>query len=121
MGYITRGKGVSVHSLGCPNVVNLLYDPERRIDVAWDSQDDQSPYVVRLAIQVEDRRGMLADISTQIAGIDTNIKKVEATTSDDQRGRISVTVEVRDVEHLDQVVKSLRGVTGVLDVERAAR
>ena len=74
-----------------------------------------------LAIQVEDRRGMLADISTQIAGIDTNIKKVEATTSDDQRGRISVTVEVRDVEHLDQVVKSLRGVTGVLDVERAAR
>jgi GTP pyrophosphokinase len=121
VGYITRGKGVSVHSLGCPNVVNLLYDPERRIDVAWDSQDDRSPYVVRLAIQVEDRRGMLADISTQIAGIDTNIKKVEATTSDDQRGRISVTVEVRDVEHLDQVVKSLRGVTGVLDVERAAR
>ncbi|MAG69575.1 MAG: GTP pyrophosphokinase [Acidobacteria bacterium] len=121
VGYITRGKGVSVHSVGCPNVVNLLYDPERRIDVAWDSQDDPAPYVVRLAIQVEDRRGMLADISTQIAGIDTNIKKVEATTSDDQRGRISVTVEIRDVEHLDQVVKSLKGVTGVLDVERAAR
>ena len=60
VGYITRGKGVSVHSASCPNVVNLLYDPERRIDVEWDKGGDAAPYTVRLTMQVEDRKGMLA-------------------------------------------------------------
>ena len=78
VGYITRGKGVSVHSSTCPNVVNLLYDPERRIDVEWDKGSDPAPYVVRLSIQVEDRKGILADVSSKIAGINTNIQKVEA-------------------------------------------
>ena len=79
VGYITRGKGVSVHSAACPNVVNLLYDPERRIDVEWDKGADASPYTVRLSIQVEDRKGILADVSSKIAGINTNIRNVEAT------------------------------------------
>src|SRR5687768_11854817 len=56
IGYITRGKGVSVHSAACPNVVNLLYDPERKIDVEWDKGTDVSHYTVRLSLQVEDRK-----------------------------------------------------------------
>jgi GTP pyrophosphokinase len=120
VGYITRGKGVSVHSSTCPNVVNLLYDPERRIDVEWDKGADPAPYVVRLSIQVEDRKGILADVSSKIAGINTNIQKVEARTSD-QIGRIDMTVEISDVKHLQKVIKSLRGVDGVIDVERASR
>ena len=119
VGYITRGKGVSVHSSVCPNVVNLLYDPERRIDVEWDKGSDGSPYTVRLSIQVEDRKGILADVSSKIAGINTNIRNVEATTTD-QMGRIDMTVEISDVKHLQKVIKSLRSVEGVLDVERAA-
>jgi GTP pyrophosphokinase len=120
VGYITRGKGVSVHSASCPNVVNLLYDPDRRIDVEWDKGSDPSPYTVRLSIQVEDRKGILADVSSKIAGINTNIRNVEATTTD-QMGRIDMTVEISDVKHLQRVIKSLRSVDGVLDVERAAR
>ena len=120
VGYITRGKGVSVHSSTCPNVVNLLYDPERRIDVEWDKGADPAPYIVRLSIQVEDRKGILADVSSKIAGINTNIQKVEARTSD-QMGRIDMTVEISDVKHLQKVIKSLRGVDGVIDVERASR
>jgi GTP pyrophosphokinase len=120
VGYITRGKGVSVHSSTCPNVVNLLYDPDRRIDVEWDKGADPSPYTVRLSIQVEDRKGILADVSSKIAGINTNIRTVEATV-DDQRGRIDMTVEISDVKHLQKVIKSLRSVEGVLDVERAVR
>jgi GTP pyrophosphokinase len=120
VGYITRGKGVSVHSATCPNVVNLLYDPERRIDVEWDKGTDGAPYVVQLSIQVEDRKGILADVSSKIAGINTNIQKVEAKTSD-QMGRIDMTVEINDVKHLQKVIKSLRGVEGVIDVERASR
>ena len=122
VGYITRGKGVSVHSLGCPNVVNLMFDPERRIDVEWDSAGtDQAPYVVRLTMQVEDRKGMLAEISAKISDINTNITNMEARTGEDQQARIDMTVEIRDMKHLEKVIKSIKGVQGVLGVERTAR
>jgi GTP diphosphokinase / guanosine-3',5'-bis(diphosphate) 3'-diphosphatase len=121
IGYITRGKGVSVHSAACTNVVNLLYDPERKIDVEWDKGADALPYTVRLSLQVEDRKGILADVTSKIAGINTNIRNVEATSDADARGRIDMTVEISDVKHLQKVVKALRSVDGVVDVERASR
>jgi guanosine-3',5'-bis(diphosphate) 3'-pyrophosphohydrolase len=119
VGYITRGKGVSVHSANCPNVINLMYDPERKIDVEWDKGSDSQPYTVRLTIEVEDRKGMLAQLSQRIADINTNITNVEARTGN-ERGRIDVTVEIKDVKHLEQVIKSVRGVEGVIRVERKA-
>src|SRR6187431_3088217 len=69
VGYITRGKGVSVHSAACSNVVNLLYDPERKIDVEWDKSTEESHYTVRLSMEVEDRKGVLAAVSARIADI----------------------------------------------------
>jgi GTP pyrophosphokinase len=121
VGYITRGKGVSVHSANCPNVLNLLYDPERRIDVEWDSDRTTAPaYTVRLTVEVEDRKGILADVSARVAGINTNIKTLEATT-DEREGHIEMTVEINDLKHLEKVIRSLRGVDGVINVERAAR
>ncbi len=124
VGYITRGKGVSVHSATCPNVVNLLYDPERRIDVEWDkaaSADAGARYTVKLTMEVEDRKGVLAAVSAKIADINTNIRNMEARTDPDRRARIDMTVEISDLKHLEKVIKSLRGVDGVLDVERAGR
>jgi GTP pyrophosphokinase len=121
VGYITRGKGVSVHAATCPNVINLLYDPERRIDVEWDKGKDTAPYTVRLKIAVEDRRGILADVSTRIAGINTNIKDVEANVGSDQQGSIRMTVEIADLKHLERVMKAIRTVDGVVAVERASR
>ena len=121
VGYITRGKGVSVHSANCPNVVNLLFDPERRIEVEWDKGEDAAPYVVRLKISVDDRRGILADVSSRIADINTNIKDVEATVDADQRGSIRMTVEISDLKHLEKVMKSIKSVEGVIAVERATR
>jgi len=122
VGYITRGKGVSVHAATCPNVINLMFDPERRIDVEWDSAGtDQASYTVRLTMQVEDRKGMLAEISAKVSDINTNITNMEARTGDDQQARIDMTVEIRDVKHLDKVIKSIKGVQGVLGVERTAR
>ena len=117
VGYITRGKGVSVHAAKCPNVVNLMYDPERRIDVEWDKGADPAPYTVRLLMEVEDRKGILAELSAAVADINTNITNMEATTGD-QRGRIEMTLEIKDVKHLEKVIKSIRGVEGVLDVGR---
>jgi GTP pyrophosphokinase len=120
VGYITRGKGVSVHSATCPNVVNLLYDPERRIDVEWDKRDEASRYTVKLTMEVEDRKGLLAAVSARIADINTNIKNMEARTDEDRRARIDMTIEISDLKHLEKVIKSVRGVDGVLNVERAA-
>lgn len=122
VGYITRGKGVSVHSVNCTNVTSLLYDPERRIEVEWAKGGEQGRYTVRLAIEVENRRGVLAEISARIAGINTNITNVEANVPPDaHQGLIDMTVEISDLKHLEKVMKSLRGVTGVLAVERASR
>jgi GTP pyrophosphokinase len=98
-----------------------MYDPERRIDVEWDRGGDEARYTVRLTMQVEDRKGILADVSSKIAGINTNIRNVEATSDADRQGRIDMTVEISDVKHLQKVIKSLRSVEGVVDVERATR
>jgi guanosine-3',5'-bis(diphosphate) 3'-pyrophosphohydrolase len=122
VGYITRGKGVSVHSAACSNVLNLMFEPDRRIDVEWDSDGtDQAPYTVRLTMQVEDRKGMLAEISAKVSDINTNITTMEARTGGDHQARIDMTVEIKDMKHLEKVIKSIKGVEGVLGVERAAR
>ncbi|MEQ1759607.1 MAG: bifunctional (p)ppGpp synthetase/guanosine-3',5'-bis(diphosphate) 3'-pyrophosphohydrolase [Vicinamibacterales bacterium] len=122
VGYITRGKGVSVHSASCTNVLNLMFDPERRIDVEWDTSDgDVAPYVVKLTMQVEDRKGVLAEISARVSDINTNITNMEARTGEDERARIDMTVQIRDMKHLEKVIKSIKGVQGVLGVERTAR
>jgi GTP pyrophosphokinase len=99
-----------------------MYDPERRIEVEWDkagSSGAAASYTVRLTMEVEDRKGLLAAVSAKIADINTNIKNMEARTGEpDQRARIDVTVEISDLKHLERVIKSLRSVNGVLDVER---
>lgn len=122
VGYITRGKGVSVHAASCPNVVNLMFDPERRIEVEWDrASHDRAAYTVRLTMQVADRKGILAEISARVSDINTNITNMEARAGLDRQAFIEMTVEIKDVKHLEKVVKSIKGVQGVLGVERAAR
>ena len=122
VGYITRGKGVSVHASSCSNVINLMFDPERRIDVEWDAGEaDQAAYAVRLTMQVEDRKGMLAEISAKVSDINTNITNMEARAGEDHQARIDMTVQIRDVKHLEKVIKSIKAVQGVLGVERSAR
>jgi GTP pyrophosphokinase len=117
VGYITRGKGVSVHSQTCPNVVKLMYDPERRIEVEWDRVASE-PYDVRLAVEMQDRSGLLAAITAVLAGMNTDIRNAEAQTFDDHTAAIDLTLRVQDLKHLEKIVKSLRAVRGVLDVKR---
>ena len=121
VGYITRGRGVSVHREQCRNVVNFLYEPERRIDVIWDKSADSDPYIVQLTIQSEDRQGLLADVTSKIAGAKVNIKNVEAVTTENRRGQINLTVEISNLRHLQAALKSIRGVRGVLEVKRTTR
>src|SRR6185295_18873782 len=97
-------------------------DQDRRIAVEWDKSGSDGPavsYTVKLTMEVEDRKGLLAAVSAKIADINTNIKDMEARTSGEEGARIDVTVEITDLKHLEKVIKSLRGVNGVLDVSRA--
>jgi GTP pyrophosphokinase len=117
VGYITRGKGVSVHSQTCPNVVNLMYDPERRIAVEWE-RGAEGAYEVRISVQVEDRPGLLAAITSVLAAMNTDIRDADVRTFDDRTAQIELTLRILDLKHLEKVVKSVRGVSGVIDVER---
>ncbi len=119
VGYITRGKGVSVHSQNCPNVVNLIYDPDRRIAVEWES-GAEGDYEVHLAVVVDDRPGALAAITAVLAAMKTDVRDAEVRTFDDKTASIELTVRINDLKHLDRVVKSVRGVSGVIDVARQA-
>ncbi|HET7746339.1 MAG TPA: bifunctional (p)ppGpp synthetase/guanosine-3',5'-bis(diphosphate) 3'-pyrophosphohydrolase [Vicinamibacteria bacterium] len=118
VGYITRGKGISVHSQSCPNVVNLLYDPERRMPVEWERGTDGGAYEVGIAVEVEDRPGLLAAITSLLASMNTDIRTAEARTFDDHTASIDLTLRIHDLKHLEKVVKAIRGVSGVIDVAR---
>jgi len=116
IGYITRGKGIAVHSRHCSNVQNLLYDADRRIDVQWVGPK-LALYPIKLTLVTEDRQGLLADVTSVIANVHSNIQSFEARTTD-SRATIDITVDIVDVEHLEKIVSSLRKIEGVYQVER---
>ncbi|MGH9501605.1 MAG: RelA/SpoT family protein [Terriglobales bacterium] len=118
VGYVTRGKGVAVHALNCPNVTNLLYEPERRIDVEW-AQDDGTPsaYPVKLTVFCDDRFGMLKQITAVISDTQTNIRNIEARTSNGQ-ANVDIVLDIADLKHLENIVNGVRKIPGVHDVQR---
>ena len=117
IGYITRGKGISVHSANCSNLEKLLFNPERRIEVEWSGKAETLQHV-KISIWTEDKQGILADISTAIVNVKTNIKSVQAQTFPDRHGLIELTLEILDTKHLDRVISSIKALNGVLEVQR---
>jgi len=121
IGYITRGKGVAVHSKNCPNVQNLLYDAARKIEVEWAGVAPQAEaYAVPVTILSENRTGILAQIAAVVAEVGSNIVHVEAKTAD-ERGTIDLVVEIPDMKHLERVLASIRKIDGVYEVIRSTR
>ena len=119
VGYITRGKGVSVHSVDCPNVTQLMFDSERKIDVEWSADSDgDSLFDVKLALDVEDRQGLLAKIVSAVSDLKTNIKNVEAVTFETADAKIHMIVSVSDRRQMDRVIHRIKRLPGVRGVER---
>jgi GTP diphosphokinase / guanosine-3',5'-bis(diphosphate) 3'-diphosphatase len=118
VGYVTRGKGVAVHAVDCPNVINLLYEPERKIDVEW-ARDDTIPssYPVKITVFCDDRFGMLKQITSVISDSKTNIRNVEARTYNGH-GNIDVIMDILDLKHLENIINGVRKIPGVHDVQR---
>jgi len=117
VGYITRGRGVSVHRVDCPNVQNLLYNPEREIEVQWD-QGKNEVYQVSLLIETEDQQGMLARLTEAITRAGSNITQIEAETHETGQASIGVVCQLRDRKHLDKLLREVRAISGVLRVGR---
>ncbi len=119
VGYVTRGKGVAVHSKNCPNVMNLMYEPERRIDVLWtrDREDASAAYPVKLTLYCDDKFGMLKQITAVISDTKTNIRNIEARTSNGQ-ANIDVILDIADLKHLETIIAGVRKIPGVHDVQR---
>jgi GTP diphosphokinase / guanosine-3',5'-bis(diphosphate) 3'-diphosphatase len=116
IGYITRGRGVSIHRNDCPNVLNLADHPERRVEIEWEAESGER-FFVRLELEGSDRRGLVADIASTITGTNTNIKSVNVQ-SEEMGMRGEFVVEVENLEHLKRVITAVRRVKGVLSVER---
>ena len=118
VGYVTRGKGVAVHSKMCPNVQSLMYDVERKIEVEWARAAEDS-FPVRIVIHTDDRPGMLNQLTSVLSNENTNIRSLEAKgATDHDGGVVEMTVDVRDKKQLEKLVATMRRISGVRDVER---
>jgi len=117
VGYVTRGKGVAVHSVNCPNVINLMYEPERRIDVEWSRDDAPSSYPVKLTVFCDDRFGMLKQITAVVTDTKTNIRNIDAQTGNGHAS-VDIVLEIEDLKHLEQLLAGLKKIPGVHDVQR---
>ncbi|MGA2261813.1 MAG: bifunctional (p)ppGpp synthetase/guanosine-3',5'-bis(diphosphate) 3'-pyrophosphohydrolase [Acidobacteriota bacterium] len=120
VGYITRGKGISVHTTNCPNLSNFL-GSDRMTDVEWVDVQGDEIFTVRLNMAIEDRQGILAEITLAISNLKTNIRESRSTTTEGGRGIVDLTVEINDVRHLQKIIKVLKSIRGIEDVTRVSR
>ena len=118
IGYITKGRGVSIHRKDCTNIKDLLSEEERIIDVKWYEEEKKGNYNVDIEVLSNDRTGLLSDIVKEITSQKINIMAVNTRTNKDRIATIDITIEVQDIEQLNKVVKLIRKVDSVYEVNR---
>jgi GTP pyrophosphokinase len=125
VGYVTRGKGVAVHARGCPNVQNLLYESDRRINVEWSRVGDAAGrpqrYPVKITVSCDDRAGMLKELIAVISDDNANISGVDIRHDENGEAIIELVAEAEDVGHLNRMVLGLRRIAGVRAVQRTQK
>jgi len=118
VGFITRGRGLTVHARDCLTVAKSVLDRERLIDVEWDVEEP-GKRPVRIAVYIgKDRPGLLSEITGAISARNGNITKAEVTVTDDRRGINNFVVEVADLRQLQDIIAAIRDVRDVINVER---
>lgn len=117
LGYITRGRGLTIHSVDCPNLEALDYDRARLVEVEWDTAAP-SLHAVKIAVIAEDRTGVLANVSSAIAECKANISRAEIITREDRKAELDFIVEVADTAHLNRVLKTIERIDGVITSRR---
>ncbi len=119
VGYVTRGRGVSIHRADCPNLLPLAHEPERRLEIDWQEKFGER-FIVRLALEGTDRRGLYADVASAVSSTGTDIRQMDLKAIDG-RAVGAMMVEVENLQHLQQIVKAVRRVKGISDVARRER
>ncbi len=117
IGYITAGKGITVHSMRCSRVVKEILDNERMVEVSWDDAPEET-YTAKLLIMGEDSPGVLAKIAAQIAQLEGNITKADVITFADKKARIRLTIIIQDIKQLEAIIKKISGIKEIFSVER---
>jgi len=117
LGYITRGRGLTIHAIDCPNLEALDYDRERLVEVEWDSATP-STHAVKVSVMAVDKTGVLANVSSAIAECHANISRAEIATREDRKAILDFIIEVSGTQHLDQVLKAIERVDGVITARR---
>ena len=117
VGYVTRGRGITVHTMDCLSAEKLEYDADRRVPVEWDLQQGTT-HPVKISVVALDQAGVLAGVSSAIADCDGNISRATVTTSQEKRAYLDFTVDIRDITHLKEVMRRVSNLNGVLSVER---
>jgi GTP pyrophosphokinase len=114
IGFITRGRGISVHKMNCPSLKRLNNEPERLIRIVW--ADSGSSYPVKIAVEAGDREGLLKDIANDISLTKTNIVRMEAAAAKEGRVLMKFVIEVRNLEQLNEIMARLRQIGSVTSV-----
>ncbi|MGZ8422925.1 MAG: RelA/SpoT AH/RIS domain-containing protein, partial [Nitrospira sp.] len=117
LGYITRGRGLTIHTVDCPNLEALDYDKNRLVEVEWD-HSMPSTHAVKISVIAVDKTGVLAHVSTAISECQANISRAEITTREDRKAMLDFIVEVLDTAHVGRVLKAIEKVDGVITVRR---
>jgi guanosine-3',5'-bis(diphosphate) 3'-pyrophosphohydrolase len=115
VGYVTQGRGISIHRADCPNLLTLE-GHDRRVEIDWQEVEGES-FAVRLVLNAEDRRGLYADIMAAISQTGTNIRRADLHAKDGSAFG-TIYVEVDNLPHLDKVTKAIRKIKGVHTIER---
>ncbi len=117
IGYISRGFGVAVHRVDCPNVPNM--EPERLISVNWDGEEDK-PYLARIHITARNESGVIAKVAQVLAHENVNIDALSSKTLVDGKGEIDVTMEVRDLSQLYRIIDAITKLPPIIEVVRTS-
>lgn len=116
VGYITRGRGVSVHRMDCPNLQDLSKDT-RFIDVEW-HHEEKASYAAQIQVIASDKAGLLSQITQVISEVDLFVSSLSAKTNKDGVATINMTVEIKDVKQLEKMMKRIKSLSEVIDVYR---
>ena len=116
-GFVTRGRGVSIHTVNCPTLDTNTIDTDRLVEVEWDG-DGESTYVVKVRVITIDKRGLLAELSAVLSTNNININHVDASATHEKQALFNFVLEIRDKPQLDEIMRKLSQINGVLEVRR---
>ena len=119
LGYITKGRGGSIHRKDCRNLISLIkHDPEKVVEVSWGEKEAKSSYIAEIKIKTDDSVGLISDVSKTISDCGLNIVALNANSQSANKAIMTVKVEIKAIDQLKELMKKIRKIKGVTEVFR---